>query len=51
MLEIVVCEDNNEYRQIISDIISHFMVDNRINGSLVLDTALPAEGIGIHLRS
>ena len=41
MLEIVVCEDNNEYRQIISDIISHFMVDNRINGSLVLDTALP----------
>lgn len=41
MLEIVVCEDNNEYRNIITENINRLISENKIEASIVLETDSP----------
>ena len=41
MLEIVVCEDNNEYRQMITESVTYLLAELKIPGSVVLDCASP----------
>ena len=43
MLEIVVCEDNNEYRKFITESLNLLISDNKINGSVVFDCASPEQ--------
>ncbi len=41
MLEIVVCEDNDKYRELIAETIGTLMSEHKINGSVVLQCASP----------
>jgi len=43
LLEIVVCEDNNEYRKVIIENLNHVIRDQNIDGSIVLDCASPEQ--------
>lgn len=43
MLEIVVCEDNNEYRKMITENLNCLITDHKISGSIVLDCASPRQ--------
>jgi len=43
LLEIVVCEDNNEYRKVIVENLDSIISDHNINGSIVLDSASPEQ--------
>lgn len=42
MLEIVVCEDNQEYRNLITESISLITAENKINATIVLECDSPA---------
>jgi len=43
MLEIVVCEDNNEYRKMITENLHCLIGEHKINGLVVLDCASPGQ--------
>jgi len=42
LLEIVVCEDNQEYRNLITSSLDQIIVENKINASIVLECDSPA---------
>lgn len=43
MLEIVVCEDNNEYRKVIIENLNHIISDHKIEAAVVLECASPMQ--------